>query len=251
MTSTMIGIDDEETAPAMLDTKDVADTLKVHAPEFYEESRRMFYSEVNLHPFKKHSKDTLHFIEWMFWDWLAFDRRIGLSGSDGEQLEINQYDDGMSPYLALARVLHNDGKISDRQLDDMSETDDTNFTSVFWIRNASAARRTMRLEDAMNGGEYTVSAPGKAAEYDGARGGMIVTRIAKVRGSWRPCAISIYEARRPDSPKTRLAVIDAFGSYRTDFPGLVRFFYGRAKDTGLDWEDTEALLHDGTRGSRA
>ncbi|MCH9276006.1 hypothetical protein JS533_006930 [Bifidobacterium amazonense] len=251
MTNTMISIGDEEKAPVMLDTKDVADILRTHAPEFYAESRRTFYGEVNLHPFKKHSRHTLDFVEWMFWDWLALDQRIGLSGPDEGRLGISQYDDGISPYLAFARVLHNDGRISDRQFGDMRETDETNFTSVFWIRSASAVRGTMRLEDAMNGGEYIVSTPDKSAEYDGARGGMIVTRIARVRGSWRPCAIPVYEARRPDSPQTRLAVIDAFGSYRTDFPGLVRFFYGRAKDTGLDWEDAEALLHGRTPSARS
>lgn len=34
--------------------------------------------------------------------------------------------------------------------------------------------------------------------------------------------------------------------YKPDFAGLVRFFYGRAKDTGLDWEDVEAARQAGT-----
>ena len=33
---------------------------------------------------------------------------------------------------------------------------------------------------------------------------------------------------------------------KPDFAGLVRFFYGRAKDTGLDWEDVEAARQAGT-----
>ena len=81
-----------------------------------------------------------------------------------------------------------------------------------------------------------------------AHGGMIVNRIAHVRGVWRSCSIPIYEARRPDDPQIGDSLARSFREtgYKPDFAGLVRFFYGRAKDTGLDWEDVEAARQAGT-----
>ena len=46
---------------------------------------------------------------------------------------------------------------------------------------------------------------------------------------------------RHEGLMTRKSVISLARSfretgYKPDFAGLVRFFYGRAKDTGLDWK---------------
>lgn len=46
--------------------------------------------------------------------------------------------------------------------------------------------------------------------HDGAHGGMIVNRIAHVRGAWRSCAIPIYEARRPDDPEIGDSLVRTF-----------------------------------------
>lgn len=77
---------------------------------------------------------------------------------------------------------------------------------------------------------------------------MIVNRIAHVRGAWRSCAIPIYEARRPDDPEIGDSLVRTFqrNGFKPDFAGLVRFFYGRAKDTGFDWEDMEKARNAGT-----
>ena len=141
-----------------------------------------------------------------------------------------------------------DERIGTREIRDFRELDDTNFASMFWIRDASAVKGRLTVEDIIHGGVYEVADVHAASQYDGAHGGMIVNRIAHVRGVWRSCSIPIYEARRPDDPRTGDSLARSFREtgYKPDFAGLVRFFYGRAKDTGLDWEDVEAARQAGT-----
>ena len=207
--------------PAMLDTKDVAEMFKRCNLAVYAEARRIYYREVNLNPCKKYPKQVLQRIEWWFWDWFAYDcavSGIGLTGNESEDLRIElQYGPGagISPFLALAEFMYDkDERIGTREIRDFRELADTTF----------------------------------ASQYDGAHGGMIVNRIAHVRGVWRSCSIPIYEARRPDDPQIGDSLARSFREtgYKPDFAGLVRFFYGRAKDTGLDWEDVEAARQAGT-----
>ncbi len=141
-----------------------------------------------------------------------------------------------------------DERIGTREIRDFRELDDTNFASMFWIRDASAVKGRLTVEDIIHGGVYEVADVHAASQYDGAHGGMIVIRIAHVRGVWRSCSIPIYEARRPDDPQIGDSLARSFREtgYKPDFAGLVRFFYGRAKDTGLDWEDVEAARQAGT-----
>lgn len=249
--TTVTGVEDPG-APVMLDSKDVVEIFKQLNLAVYAEARRRFYREVNLSPFKPHSESVLRLVEWSFWDWFAFDcsiRGVGLTGDMAADMMLElEYDggDGISPFLALAQFVHErDERIGDREISGMREADATNFTSMFWIKDASAARGNVLVEDLIHGGDYTLHAQSFAAKYDGAHGGLIVNRIARVRGVWRQCAIPLYEARRPDSPEVGQAISQGFRDtgYRPDFPGLVRFFYGRTKDTGLDWEDM-ALAHE-------
>lgn len=241
-----IAVEDSGT-PAILDTQDVVDMFKQCNLAVYAEARREFYREVSLNPFKLHSKDLLRMIEWQFWDWFSFDcsiSDIGLTGDEGSDMRVelvHNRDSGISPFRAMAEYLYaTDPQVGGRELQDFRDIDDTNFASMFWIKDANAARGIMTVEDIINGGIYDLASPHEAAQYDGARGGMIVNRIACVRGMWKSCAIPIYESRRPNNPEVGAAMAQDFreAGYRPDFPGLVRFFYGRAKDTGLDWEDT-------------
>ncbi|MBW3088436.1 hypothetical protein KIH77_06795 [Bifidobacterium sp. 82T24] len=262
----------------MLDTGDVADLFRQCDPDGYDETRRRFYREVNMNPFKKHPESLLRMIEWSFCDWFAFECAVDAASiaDDDEngapRFRISRPDAcrdcdcgpghgprngtcagtgsaadrvyGKSPYLVAAERLYDCDRISAAQLADMREVDATNFASMFWITDANAAQSRMNVEDVMNGGRYELYCPPDAAKYDGAHGGTIVNRIAKVRGVWRPCAIAIYEARRPNTPDTRDVLVGAFGprGYQPDFPGWLRFFYGRAKDTGLDWDDMAARM---------
>lgn len=241
--------------PAMLDTKDVAEMFKRCNLAVYAEARRIYYREVNLNPCKKYPKQVLQRIEWWFWDWFAYDctvSGIGLTGNESEDLRIElQYGPGagISPFLALAEFMYDkDERIGTREIRDFRELDDTNFASMFWIRDASAVKGRLTVEDIIHGGVYEVADVHAASQYDGAHGGMIVNRIAHVRGVWRSCSIPIYEARRPDDPQIGDSLARSFREtgYKPDFAGLVRFFYGRAKDTGLDWEDVEAARQAGT-----
>ncbi|PJM79375.1 hypothetical protein [Bifidobacterium scaligerum] len=241
--------------PVMLDSKDVVDAFKRYNLAIYAEARREFYHEVNLNPFRPHAESTLRFVEWMFWDWFSYDCAIsghGLSLDESEDLELeleHRPGMGISPFIAMGELLyeHTD-KIDNRGICDLRDIDETNFASMFWIRDANAASGCLRLEDIVQGGTYDVMDHAAAGKYDGARGGMIVNRIAYARGAWRTCAIPVYEARRPDDPEVGGKLIRDFRNcgYRPDFPGLVRFFYGRAKDTGLDWEQTDRALREGT-----
>lgn len=228
----------------MLDTKDVAEMFKRCNLAVYAEARRIYYREVNLNPCKKYPKQVLQRVEWWFWDWFAYDcavSGIGLTGNESEDLRIElQYGPGagISPFLALAEFMYDkDERIGTREIRDFRELDDTNFASMFWIRDASAVKGRLTVEDIIHGGVYEVADVHAASQYDGAHGGMIVNRIAHVRGVWRSCSIPIYEARRPDDPRIGDSLARSFREtgYKPDFAGLVRFFYGRAKDTGLDW----------------
>ena len=96
---------------------------------------------------------------------------------------------------------------------------------MFWIRDASAVKGRLTVEDIIHGGVYEVADVHAASQYDGAHGGMIVNRIAHVRGVWRSCSIPIYEARRPDDPRIGDSLARSFG---------------------LDWEDVEAARQAGT-----
>lgn len=238
---------------ALLDTGDVVAWFERLYPHTVAGLRRLFRREVNLSPYKRYSPDVLRLIEWMFWDWFAFDCAVTAicSDDDGDgpdraaEVVIEPAKDGMSPYRAVAECLHDgdDALMSDRQLGDALETDESNFAAMFWIHDANAVSGTMTVEDVFNGGVYRVWCPDASARYDGAHGGLIVSRIAKVRGKWRFCAIPVYESRYPGTVEDGRGFIDDMrrGEYRPDFPGLVRFFYGRAKDTGLDMEDMAAL----------
>lgn len=153
---------------------------------------------------------------------------------------------GVSPYVAAFAMLNDGrrGELGPRAERDVDEVDETNFASMFWVRGASASTGRMRVDDLLHGGSYELLCPPLAAEYDGACGGMIANRIARSRGAWRPCGIALYEARRPDEPEVGESLARFFreGGWKPDFPGMVRLFYGRSKDTGLDWADTEALM---------
>ncbi|WP_373160053.1 hypothetical protein [Bifidobacterium longum] len=254
MTATITDIEDFD-VPLMLDTQDVVEAFKRCNLAVYAEARREFYREVNLNPFKPHSKNLLRMVEWAFWDWFAFDCVVsatGLTGDESSDMKIELEHNptaGISPFLAVAEFLHADeGTVDARGIHDLRDVDDTNFASMFWIKDASAAQGRIRVEDIIHGGIYDLADPQAARQYDGACGGMIVNRIARVRGVWKSCAIPIYEARRPDDPEVGATIAQGFreSGYRPDFPGLVRFFYGRAKDTGLDWEGMVAARDAGT-----
>ncbi|MBT1163273.1 hypothetical protein [Bifidobacterium felsineum] len=247
MTMTSVAIGDSD-LPAMLSSRDVADIFKRRNLAVYAEARREFFRKVNLNPFKPHSQYVLQLLDWSFQDWFSFDCLVsasGITGDESEDLRIElEYDAnrGISPFLAIGEYLHADcGKdgIDEHAVQDLREVNDTNFASIFWIRDAHAASGRLMVEDLLHGELYSVFDPRAASQYDGARGGMIVNRIAHNRGMWRSCAIPLYEARRPDSEAAGVEAVELFrdSGYTPDFVGLVRFFYGRAKDTGLGWED--------------
>lgn len=258
MTTTIDGIDDirddSNARPpggmpaALLDTADIARFFERQEPDLYYECKREFDREVDLNPYKRHSEAVLDLVRWMFYDWFAFECSIALTGeedADGfPRCARVPADKGVSPFCFMTKLAYVRDMIDDAVHSDLNEVDATNKATIFWILDANASTRMMRLEDVMHGGEYTVFGGAIAARYDGAHGGTLVNRIARVRGTWRFCAVSLYEARRPDTPEVRGLLIKSFGKggYQPDFPGLVRFFYGRAKDTGLDWEDTAALV---------
>lgn len=207
MTEATAAVEDSG-APAILDTKDVVDMFKQCNLAVYAEARREFYREVSLNPFKPHPEGLLRMIEWQFWDWFSFDcsiSDIGLTGDEGSDMRVelvHNKDNGISPFRAMAEYMYAvDPQVGERNLQDFRDIDDTNFASMFWIKDANAVKGIMTVEDLINGGIYDVASP-QAAEYDGARGGLIVNRIARVRGRWQGCAIPIYEAHRPDDPKT-------------------------------------------------
>ncbi|WP_242689587.1 hypothetical protein [Bifidobacterium imperatoris] len=237
-------------SPAMLDTRDVVEMFKRFSRTVYDDARREFYRKVNLNPFKPHSQYVLQLVEWSFLDWFSFDCRItGVEiagiGPEGPRVEL-EYDAlrGISPFLAAAEYLHDhDGGVGDAALGDLREVDESNFASMFWIRDANAVQGRLMVEDLIHGEFYSVFDPMAAAQYDGAHGGLIVNRIAHARGIWRSCAIPLYEARRPDAPDAKADIAKEFrnAGYTPDVAGLLRFFYGRAKDTGLGWEDTVSL----------
>lgn len=113
----------------------------------YAEARRIYYREVNLNPCKKYPKQVLQRIEWWFWDWFAYDcavSGVGLTGDESEDLRIElEYGPsvGISPFLALAEFMHDsDSWIGAREIRDFRELDDTNFASMFWIRDAARSR---------------------------------------------------------------------------------------------------------------
>ena len=197
--------------PAMLDTKDVAEMFKRCNLAVYAEARRIYYREVNLNPCKKYPKQVLQRIEWWFWDWFAYDcavSGIGLTGNESEDLRIElQYGPGagISPFLALAEFMYDkDERIGTREIRDFRELDDTNFASMFWIRDASAVKGRLTVEDIIHGGVYEVADVHAASQYDGAHGGMIVNRIAHVRGVWRSCS---SRSMRHEGLMTRKSVI--------------------------------------------
>ena len=165
--------------PAMLDTKDVAEMFKRCNLAVYAEARRIYYREVNLNPCKKYPKQVLQRIEWWFWDWFAYDcavSGIGLTGNESEDLRIElQYGPGagISPFLALAEFMYDkDERIGTREIRDFRELDDTNFASMFWIRDASAVKGRLTVEDIIHGGVYEVADVHAASQYDGAHGGI-------------------------------------------------------------------------------
>lgn len=241
-------------SPAMLDTKDVVDMFKRSNLAVYAEARREFYRKVNLDPFKPHSQYVLQLVEWSFLDWFSFDCRIsgsGITGNESEDMLVElEYDAlrGISPFRAAAEYLHRHaGGVGDIDLDDLREVDETNFASMFWIRDANAVQGRLMVEDLIHGELYSVFDPRAAARYDGAHGGLIVNRIARARGMWRSCAIPLYEARRPDALDAKADISREFRDtgYTPDVAGLLRFFYGRAKDTGLGWEDAVSVRNTG------
>lgn len=255
--------------PALVHTGDIADYFKHADQGAYAKARRAFYREVNLDPRRRHPRKILDLIEWSFQDWLALDcsivstydnrrlplgfgyefdrgerkerirgeqrRRYGADGGfRGDDVAGEDGFPGITPYILLAELMHEQGHpgFSEESIRDAREMDGSNFTSLFWIRDANAAKGRVKVEDALNGGEYDLVCAPMAAKFDGASAGLVANRIAWVREAWRPCAIPLHEARHADEREHGKDMVRALRehTHRLDFPGLVRLFYGRPKE---------------------
>ena len=253
MTLPIVGTDqiEDDDAPSLLYAGDVVEQFKQCSLSMYAEARRRFHREMNLNPLISQNDEMRRLIEWSFQDWFAFDCRIGAVGLTGDRshdlrLRLDGAgDSGISPFRALAEYLHGAGRhMNRRQIDDLREVDDTNFVSLFWLIDANAVRGEVSVEDLLHGGRYTLAAPSLAARCDGAHGGLFVNRIARARGLWRPCAVPIYEARRPADARAKRTIGRAFRwmRRRPDCIALMRLIYGRPLNGEMGWQELNAML---------
>ena len=163
MTEATAAVEDSG-APAILDTKDVVDMFKQCNLAVYAEARREFYREVSLNPFKPHPEGLLRMIEWQFWDWFSFDcsiSDIGLTGDEGSDMRVelvHNKDNGISPFRAMAEYMYAvDPQVGERKLQDFRDIDDTNFASMFWLKDANAVKGIMTVEDRHTSGTASLS----------------------------------------------------------------------------------------------
>ena len=217
--------------PALLDTADIAKMFRRADLVLYGDARRSFFEEVNLDPFKRRSQRFLDRLEWCFEEWFSYDFALN--------------DEDATPFDVVASFLHDrDERIGDREYDELREVSRTNFVSWFWVRESSAVKHALVLEDLIHGGLYELRNDPLAAAFDGATGGSLVIRIARGNDEWRLIDIPLYQARRPGGSTTRDAIAEPLRGWRPDYVDLVRMVYGRVvgrHGAGGPWSGIAAI----------
>ncbi|NEG89233.1 hypothetical protein [Bifidobacterium aerophilum] len=226
-----------------LSTGDVASQFKKWDPTFHARTQRIFRASGACRELGQ-DRPLSESDERAFHDWFALDCRIRQvtdrdASYDGARFTLTYDDDGMSPYLMMAEMMHENGSIGDRAIRDMREMDITNFASAFGIIGIDESEGRLMLEDLMWEGEYDVAVTAsKMAQYARSKHhGMVVGRIAKIRGAWMLYGDPIYESERPVSVYglRKLHTLRCI-TETPDFLGLKDMFY--------DWRDTYGTSRD-------
>lgn len=215
---------DDWGAPASIPAFHVASMFRRADPESYDDARREFFIQVNLNPFRTRSEEFHQRMEDAFDQWFTFDYHL-------DQL-------GLTPFAVASAYARDENEtVGERGYAELCETSRTNFASWFWVREANAAESRIVLEDVINGGIYGVRDFATAAAFDGAKGGAVVVRIARVRGAWRMVGDPLFQARKPDSARFRLHLASCLRTWDPKFIDLVRLLFGCDPHLKLDLKD--------------
>lgn len=197
-----------EDVPAILYPPDVADIMRHAQPGVYRRAQRSFVRQFGMDPrdaVNAAFRDCAHYL---FCEWLTYD--VKLEGADD-----------LTPFDFVALSAYGRGLLSDRHFADMQEISESNFASWFWMNRVSAAERTVVIEDLADGTVYSIQAPDIAARYDGAPGGSMVARLAKVRDEWLFVSPPPAVIRDPHGEQERERVATLAQLHQSDFLGLL------------------------------
>lgn len=198
----------DDQGPATLYSGDVARLFKVADKDEYKRARREFIRASDI-DFRQIADVGLRAtMRCLFEEWFAYDRPVDESGT--------------TPFDIIARALfERDDGVCDREYEDFREFSATNFAAWFWIRDASASSRRMTVENMADGRDYEVYAGDFAARCDGARGGSMLVRIARPRGTWRMCGNPSVFMREPNDEDGHRFLSEIIREWDPGFPELV------------------------------
>ncbi|NEG55194.1 hypothetical protein [Bifidobacterium platyrrhinorum] len=188
----------------------------------YGDARREFFIQVDLNPFRTRTPAFHARMEDVFEQWFALDCQLDVGG--------------LTPFAVAAAYARDEHGVDEDGYRDLCELSSSNFASWFWVRGASAACGTVTVEDLAGGGMYEVADRPLACRLDGARGGSLVGRLARVRGAWRMPWRPLYEARIPGDERFRLHMASMLHAWDPGFVDYARMLYGRDACLKVDWD---------------
>lgn len=206
-------MESEHDGPTLLYSGDVARAFRAIDGDEYKRARREFI-RLSGFDFRRIADRNLRgYMRCLFEEWFAYDRPVDGMGST-------------TPFDVVARSLYEgDAAVGEPQYADFLDFSDTNFAAWFWIRDANASTKSMMLENLADGGTYEVADPEYAARFDGATGGSLMVRIARVRGEWRMVGHPEVVMREPADEDFRCCLTDMLGQWRPGFPELVGMLF--------------------------
>ncbi|KAB8288130.1 hypothetical protein DSM100685_1805 [Bifidobacterium avesanii] len=200
--------DDNENPPAILYPGDVADIMRELQTDEYRKARRAFSRRLGIDPRDVGDPEFRGYVTYLFNEWLTYDVRL-------------DEDNGLTPFDFVAMGAYGRGLLSEGQFEDMREVSESNFVSWFWMLGVSAATRLVRIEDLASGEVYEIRDAETAARYDGAPGGSMVARLARVRDAWHFVSPPPAVLREPYDDRERRRVTMLVQMRQPDFLGLL------------------------------
>ena len=208
MTVDCMNDDTDDGHPSLLYAGDVARLFRMADKDEYKRARREFIRASDI-DFRQIAHAGLRaYMRGLFEEWFAYDRPVDESGT--------------TPFDIIAGAMFElDGTVGERQYRDFREFSSTTFAAWFWILDANASTRIMSVENLADGRRYEVYAGDFAARCDGAKGGSMLVRIARPRGTWRMLGNPNVYLREPNDEDEHHYLSSIIRGWNPGFPELV------------------------------